>query len=296
MGGIVSQALTGNDNIGNIKKELVEVLPATGPRLLSSEFCNNNTGKSTAITLYPQPQTLEDDKNDPVSNNTSVDTMALPSTKISNLSILSSSQDISIEESASPSTLPTLHVATSPIKPGSNEKHFSGDTTKSEFDFSLTEGQTRRSHLLESENELSCIIDGKYKCYIGGQYIASSLDMVEAHNITLIINCCKLSIPNYFMNGSHSVQYYSINMVDGRDDDISWFIPDVFNFISGAISEDNISEDNEEVSPIAAEYSVRPYSNTNMRGNVLIHCEKGVSRSCSFVIAYLMWSRSKYSV
>jgi hypothetical protein len=51
-------------------------------------------------------------------------------------------------------------------------------------------------------------------------------------------------------------------MVDGREDDISWFICQVINFI---------------------------IESKRLNKKTLIHCEKGVSRSCSFVIAYYMW-------
>ena len=52
-------------------------------------------------------------------------------------------------------------------------------------------------------------------------------------------------------------------MMDGRDDDISWFLCEAIHFITKARS---------------------------VTGKVLINCEKGISRSCSFAIAYCMWS------
>jgi protein-tyrosine phosphatase len=60
------------------------------------------------------------------------------------------------------------------------------------------------------------------------------------------------------------MNYLSLNLVDSRQDDIMWFVCEVINFI--------------EKGRIAG-------------CKTLIHCEKGVSRSCSFVIAYIMWSR-----
>lgn len=58
------------------------------------------------------------------------------------------------------------------------------------------------------------------------------------------------------------MQYLSLNMVDGRQDDISWFVCDIIKFIEKG----------------------------RCNGvNTLLHCEKGISRSCSFAIAYRMW-------
>ena len=67
---------------------------------------------------------------------------------------------------------------------------------------------------------------------------------------------------NHFVDDKY-LKYLSLNMVDGRDDDISWFLCEAIHFITKARS---------------------------VSGKVLIHCEKGISRSCSFAIAYCMWS------
>lgn len=52
-------------------------------------------------------------------------------------------------------------------------------------------------------------------------------------------------------------------MLDGRQDDISWFLCEIIRFI--------------EVG-------------RHGRHKTLLHCEKGISRSCSYAIAYLMWA------
>lgn len=52
-------------------------------------------------------------------------------------------------------------------------------------------------------------------------------------------------------------------MLDGRQDDISWFMCEIIRFI--------------EVG-------------RHGKYKTLLHCEKGISRSCSFAIAYLMWA------
>jgi len=228
----------------------------------------------------------------------------------------------------------------------------------SDFNFSYTEGQTRRSHLADHELACSLIID---HVYVSGRKVVSNREILDQYNIKYIVNCASSIIPNYFLSdesnnstgnsgnndnsnnstaigememdddnedremmircaegtqpqpqlhtaaGSVSVsvagtvkgketnsavtslnktdkkdnspkpstttsasaggiRYLSLSMVDGRDDDITWFVAQVLHFIQSAV---------------------------DSQVNVLVHCEKGVSRSCSFVIAYLMWSRRK---
>ena len=77
------------------------------------------------------------------------------------------------------------------------------------------------------------------------------------------MNCSASIIEDYFASDP-GIQYLSLNMVDGRQDDISWFVCEVIQFVEKG----------------------------RLEGlHTLIHCEKGISRSCSFAIAYVMWKR-----
>ena len=68
-------------------------------------------------------------------------------------------------------------------------------------------------------------------------------------------------VPDYFREVG-GMTYLTLNLVDGRQDDISWFLPAVINFVESA----------------------------RLSGKkVLIHCERGISRSCSLIIAYIIW-------
>ncbi len=205
----------------------------------------------------------------------------------------------------SPVELPVLEVCSTPIcVPSANAfKHYV-DT-----DFSLTESQLRRSHLDDSVGEINEIIPG---LFVASMKVAGDILLLRRHNITGVVNCCADATPDYFrtcipmwdwdfsdlrgvvaastaskdsgeVRAPEAVQsdnnllvdastvedrmisYLSLNMVDGRDDDLSWFVPHVFHFVHNHIC--------------------------NGSGGVLIHCEKGVSRSCSFAIAYLMWTQ-----
>lgn len=135
----------------------------------------------------------------------------------------------------------------------------------SSFDFQLTEGQIRRGRMADCETECSQITRD---IYVGGYYVAGKLDILKANNITRIVNCSSAVVENHFI-GIEGMKYLSLNMVDGRQDDISWFLCEVIQFI---ISAKKAGE------------------------RILIHCEKGVSRSCSFVIAYRLWATGTFNI
>lgn len=128
-----------------------------------------------------------------------------------------------------------------------------------DFNFRLTEGQSRRGLMADCESECSPIFDF---LFVGGAQIARSWKTLEEHGITRIINCSAAVVDNHFLNDP-KMKYLSLNMVDGRQDDISWFLGDVLQFIM---------------------------SGRKAGEKILIHCERGVSRSCSFAIAYHVWT------
>ena len=126
------------------------------------------------------------------------------------------------------------------------------------FDFSLTEGQSRRVLMADCETECSQILPN---LFVSGAGVARELDTLLRCNISCIVNCSADIVEDFFVH-LPEFRYLSLNMVDGRMDDVSWFLGDVIHFVDNA---------------------------HKMGKNVLIHCERGVSRSCSFAIAYTMW-------
>jgi protein-tyrosine phosphatase len=92
--------------------------------------------------------------------------------------------------------------------------------------------------------------------------VAASQEILEANNITRIINLAPSVVPNHFEHNP-KYTYLSIDMIDGRQDDIGWFLCEVIQFVE------------------VGRFTKR---------NTLIHCEKGISRSCSMTIAYIMWA------
>lgn len=133
----------------------------------------------------------------------------------------------------------------------------------SNFDFSNTEGQNRRELIASCEDECSLITDF---LFVGGIKVASSKEILTEKNITKIINCSLCAVDNV-LESDDQFTYLSLNMLDGRQDDISWFVCEVINFIELARRD---------------------------KCKVLLHCERGISRSCSFAIAYIMWAAGKY--
>jgi hypothetical protein len=136
------------------------------------------------------------------------------------------------------------------------------DHSQLKFDFNQTEGQSRRALMADFEFECSEILP---HLYVGGAKVAGSLETLRRVGIRRIVNCSAGVVPNHFMQ-SDAFKYMSLNMVDGRDDDITWFVCQVLQFVQAGVAEGI---------------------------KTLVHCEKGISRSCSFVIAYVMWSQRK---
>jgi protein-tyrosine phosphatase len=131
--------------------------------------------------------------------------------------------------------------------------------------YDQTEGQLRREGMADCEFECSQI--SKY-LYVGGMRIAENLELLKEKKITRIINCASSIIPNYH-EGFSDFKYLSLNLVDGKVEDISWFVCEVIQFI---------------------------FEGANEGQKTLLHCEKGISRSCSFAIAYRMWSTGEFSL
>ena len=127
------------------------------------------------------------------------------------------------------------------------------------YNYKLTEGQSRRGLLADYENECNEILP---YLYLGGSKVAESWDAFNRKKITNVVNCSASVVKNHFED-KPGIKYLAINLIDGRDEDIGWFLPTILQFINKA----------------------------KFRGErTLIHCEKGISRSASYAIAFHMWS------
>ena len=153
--------------------------------------------------------------------------------------------------------------ATQANGPPNNSDHSPGLSHSSSgggFNFEITEGQSRRNLLAGCDNECSPVCDF---LFVSGAKVASSYDVLVKNKISRIVNCAVTVVDSYFIRDPQFT-YLNLNLLDSRQDDLTWFFCEVINFV--------------EKGRIAGQ-------------RTLIHCEKGVSRSCSFAMAYMMWAR-----
>ena len=98
--------------------------------------------------------------------------------------------------------------------------------------------------------------------YLGSIGSASNLKELQKSKITHIV-CCGANIKNFFPD---KFKYFNIPILDSDKEDIKKYFETSYKYIDEAI---------------------------HNKGIVLVHCHAGVSRSASFVIAYIMKSQKK---
>eukprot|EP01084_Bolivina_argentea_P181976 314245_1 len=105
------------------------------------------------------------------------------------------------------------------------------------------------------------------KLYIGDIGCATNKKILKNIGITHIVNTTE-NISNTFQGDSDlNIKYLQIFVDDHVNEDISIYFEEVLQFIHSAINSNDFS---------------------NINNRVMVHCRQGVSRSASFVIAYLM--------
>ncbi|TDH73092.1 hypothetical protein CCR75_004729 [Bremia lactucae] len=98
--------------------------------------------------------------------------------------------------------------------------------------------------------------------YIGGATVAKNKSMLTQHGITHIINCAASVAPISYPD---DFNYFNIMLRDHSSQDIARHFYSVFDFIERA---------------------------RKIQGRVFLHCVKGISRSPTIAIAYLMWYKN----
>lgn len=104
--------------------------------------------------------------------------------------------------------------------------------------------------------------------FLGSKDSAKSIDILKKNQIKYILNCTptrnddpEAGVPNFFEKDRFSgLTYKRIPIFDNKGEDLVPHFDAAFRFIDEG----------------------------SHRGNVLVHCHKGISRSVSFVIAYLI--------
>ena len=118
----------------------------------------------------------------------------------------------------------------------------------------------RKSDKLAQFAPICSEIDPPY-LYVSGANVAQNEALLHTIGISHIINCSKEVAPDMF---PESIHYFSLALRDGATENIGAFFYEMFDLI----------------------HQVR-----EKKQKVLIHCQQGVSRSCTVAIAYLMWAQ-----
>ena len=93
--------------------------------------------------------------------------------------------------------------------------------------------------------------------YIGSINCASNLEELKSKNITHIL-CCGIGLNLFFPD---KFKYKRIDLIDNKNSNIRQYFDETNKFINDALVKE---------------------------GNILVHCQAGISRSASIIIAYLM--------
>ena len=122
--------------------------------------------------------------------------------------------------------------------------------------------QNEKSTIIKTNNYPSHIINDKL--FIGNMQSAQNHDILKQLRITHILNVTA-DIPCYHQGNDSglNIKYLQIFVDDHVNEDISIHFEEATSFIYNALNEDD-------------------------NNRILIHCRQGISRSTSFVIAYLM--------
>jgi protein-tyrosine phosphatase len=99
--------------------------------------------------------------------------------------------------------------------------------------------------------------------FVGGEMPAADKAQLISKKITHVCNCAAIALPNSYPD---LFEYLPLRLSDSPDEPIF----DLFAVVVG--------------------YIERSWT---MGGKTLVHCNQGVSRSCSFAIAYIMWKQGQ---
>lgn len=119
------------------------------------------------------------------------------------------------------------------------------------------EKQERESQLTMYDNICSKIVEG---VYVSSAVVAGNMSMLREHGITHIINCVGQACTNHF---PEQIEYLTFYLSDSHAENVTCVFYDTIDFITRA---------------------------RQAGGRVMLHCKRGISRSCALTMAYLMYT------
>ena len=134
--------------------------------------------------------------------------------------------------------------------------------------------------------------------FLGSAQTASDRRVFEMLGIRRVVNITE-NVPNYFEDTGAGIQYLNIAITDAPDaaESLASALQGAIEFVAETINEADSADSRSP--PCEKQSAELPASAVSLgnRDAVLVHCEFGVSRSASVVIAYLMqkngWSFEK---
>ena len=119
---------------------------------------------------------------------------------------------------------------------------------------------SQRRMIQEFDHKLSTVLPNQL--LLGAEQSARDEQKLLAEGVTAIVNCAGVICANHF---PHRFNYLKLNLLDTAREDISSVFYDALDFMDTVLERE--------------------------RGCVFVHCQHGVSRSSTLVIAYIMWKR-----
>jgi len=159
--------------------------------------------------------------------------------------------------------LPTLNMNAASKPTTTSGASSSGDqttTTTTSNDIVLNGGASMKERLAHFDKMCNQVTD---QLYLGSETVAANKSLLKFHGITHILNCAGTICLEYHPN---DFVYKYLSLVDGKAENINCLLYDVIDWI-------------------------RDVLNAQPSNRIFIHCQQGVSRSSSMVIAYLMWKQ-----
>uniref|UniRef100_A0A7S3Z9R6 Uncharacterized protein n=1 Tax=Lotharella globosa TaxID=91324 RepID=A0A7S3Z9R6_9EUKA len=151
----------------------------------------------------------------------------------------------------------------------------------------MSDVDTKIRKLAKFEHDCTKVAEG---IYVAGESVARDLTLLESCRITHILNCTGDAIQNCFPD---RFRYMTLYLCDAVTEDLESVIPAAISFIDDALNPGQSSRREQRVRRGSVSGIHDGATHNQKDNNVLVHCHQGVSRSCSLVIAYLIFKERK---